>query len=141
MKQYLTYCEKDTKDLAEKVARDLHGVIALTGELGTGKTIFVQGFAKGLGIKDKIISPSFVLIHQHKIPNTAKVLYHVDLYRVESTKDLQQLGLDEILADPDNIVLIEWAEKAKSLLPENSVRINIKRINETTRQISITNLL
>lgn len=134
MKQYLTNSERETKDLAKKLAKQLNGVIALTGELGAGKTIFTQGFAEGLGIKDKIISPTFVLIRQHKIPNTSKTLFHIDLYRTENFKEL---GLQEIMDNPNNIVLIEWAEKVKKILPKNTTYINIKSLSEDEREIII----
>src|SRR3989338_1835026 len=112
MGQFISSSEKETKQIAGRFARQItRGVIALSGELGAGKTTFVQGFAKGLGIKEKIISPTFVLIRQHLIPNNTKTLYHIDLYRLENKADLKQIGLEEILLDPDNIVLIEWAEK------------------------------
>ena len=123
MKKFISHSEKETKDLAKKLAKNLTGVIALTGELGAGKTIFVQGFAEGLGIKDKIISPTFVLIRQHKIPKSSRMLYHIDLYRLE---DFAELGLQEITEDPNNIVLIEWAEKLKEL-PKNTIKISIQK--------------
>lgn len=144
--QYTTNSEKETKKLAEKIAqwiRQAHyiNVVALTGELGAGKTTFVQGFAKGLGIKDKIISPTFVLIRQHLIPKTKKilpagrqVLFHVDLYRINS---FQELGLKEILKNPDNVVLIEWAEKLNYLSPKNSKKIIIEKLEGDKRIITI----
>lgn len=137
MKQYLTFSEKETKNLAQKLAKDLRGVLALTGELGVGKTTFVQGFAKRLGIKEKIISPTFVLIRQHKILNSKKILYHIDLYRLDSAKDFKQLGIEEIWADPENIVLIEWAEKAKKILPKNTTYITFENLGESKRKITV----
>ena len=134
MEQYLTNSEEATKNLAKKLAKKLKGVIALIGELGSGKTTFVQGFAKGLGIKEKIISPTFVLIRQHKIPDTSKTLYHIDLYRLEN---FMELGLPEILSNSDNIVLIEWAEKAKNLLPKNTTFINFRTLSANKREIII----
>src|SRR3989344_5449080 len=111
VKQYLTYSEKETKDLAKKLAKNFKGgVIGLFGELGAGKTMFTQGFANGLGIKEKIISPTFVLIRQHKIPNSNNLLFHVDLYRLEKLKDLKQLGLRDSWSNPKDMVLIEWAD-------------------------------
>src|SRR3989344_7689732 len=110
MAKYLSSSEKQTQQIARQLAkmvRQAHHkrkVFALTGELGVGKTIFVQGFAKGLGVKDKIISPTFVLIHQHKIPSTAKTLYHLDLYRLEDTVNSKELGLEEIWSNPGNYV-------------------------------------
>lgn len=130
--------EEETKKIATKLAKQVsHGVIALTGELGAGKTVFVQGFAKGLGIKEKIISPTFVLIRQHQIPKLNKTLFHIDLCRLENLKDLKQLGLEEILFNPNNIVLIEWAEKLEKLLPKNATKINIERLKENKRLITI----
>lgn len=140
MKQIITHSEKETKELARKLAKKItHGVIALTGDLGAGKTTFVQGFAKGLGIKDKIISPTFVLIRQHKIPKSKKTLYHVDLYRIEELEDIKHLGIEEILKNPHNIVLIEWAEKMENLLPKGTVKISIHKEQADKRRFIIHN--
>lgn len=137
MKQYITGSEKETRNLGKKHASYLHGVIALSGELGAGKTTFVQGFGKGLGIKEKIISPSFVLIRQHKIPKSKSIFFHVDLYRLEDEKNLRQLGIEELWADSNSIVLIEWAEKAKRFLPNGTTYINFKSLGETKRKITV----
>lgn len=139
MEKYISNSEEKTKKIAAKIAQANTGnLFALNGDLGAGKTVFVQGFAKGLGIQEKIISPTFVLIRQHKIPESKKILYHIDLYRLEETKDLGRLGLEEILADPNNIVLIEWAKKIKKLLPENTNWISIKAVSEDSRQITVS---
>lgn len=135
MEEYLSNSEQKTKQIAAKLARENKGnVFALTGELGAGKTIFVQGFAKGLGIQEKIISPTFVLIRQHKIPDSKKTLYHIDLYRIAETTNL---GLEEILFSQDNIVLIEWAEKLKKL-PKGTIKISIQKEGLYSRLISIS---
>lgn len=128
MKKFVTKTAEETKLLASKLARKHRGnIIALMGELGSGKTTFVQGFAKGLGVKEKIISPTFVLIKQYS------TLYHVDLYRVEN---FQELGLEEILANPNNIVLIEWAEKLTNL-PKNTIKITFEKLEGDKRLITI----
>lgn len=133
--QYITNSEKETKKLAEKLAKNpSSNIIALTGELGAGKTIFAQGFAKGLGIKEKIISPTFVLVRQHKIPKMKKIFYHIDLYRIEQ---FESLGLKEIMADQSNIVLIEWAEKLKDL-PKNAIKILIQKQDSSKRVITLS---
>ncbi|MBI4035449.1 tRNA (adenosine(37)-N6)-threonylcarbamoyltransferase complex ATPase subunit type 1 TsaE [Candidatus Daviesbacteria bacterium] len=138
MAQILTHSEQQTRQFAKKMAKKFSsGVIALTGELGAGKTIFVQGFAQGLGVKEKIISPTFVLIRQHKIPNTKKILFHVDLYRLDIDQDIKQIGLSEILSDRENIILIEWAEKIKNLLPKKTLFINIEKITKNQRKITL----
>lgn len=129
--------EKDTKQIAQKLAKKIdHGVIALSGNLGTGKTTFVQGFAKGLGISEKIISPTFVLIRQHQIPSINKVLYHIDLYRLEEW-EIKNLGLEDLLNDSNNLILIEWANKIKHLLPKKTINITIKVLDKNSREINI----
>lgn len=129
-----------TKAIASRLAKEInHGIIALTGDLGAGKTTFTQGIARGLGIKDKIISPTFVLIRQHQIPKTKKILYHIDLYRLEGNIDIKSLGIEEIIRSPNNIVLIEWAEKIKEYLPKDTIFISIKIIDKNNREIYIEN--
>jgi len=140
--KYISYSDIETKQIAENFARNLKSnIIALTGELGAGKTTFTQGFAKGLGINDKIISPTFVLVRQHKIPTPvgrayySGIFYHIDLYRLENIKDLKQLGLEEFWSNPENIVLIEWAEKIKASLPKNTIWISFKSMSSNQREI------
>ncbi len=139
MKQYLSKSEQETKKIAHRLAQTFNsGIIALTGELGAGKTIFVQGFAKGLKIKDKIISPTFVLIRQHKIPKKNKMLFHIDLYRLSDNLNIQDLGLEEICSNKNNIVLIEWAEKLKEL-PKGTIKISIQKEGLDKRRFIIHN--
>lgn len=120
----------ETQSFAQKLSKDFlgkGGVIALMGELGAGKTTFSQGFAKGLGISEKIISPTFVLIRQHQVPKQDQIFYHLDLYRLEGQINIEELGLKEIFENPRNIILIEWADKIENLLPENSLKIKIEK--------------
>lgn len=138
MKQYKSASAEETKKIAANLAKEItQGVIALSGNLGAGKTTFVQGFARSLGIKDRIISPSFVLIRQHPIPKTKKILYHIDLYRLVDEKEFNQLGLTDLYSDPNNIVLIEWAEKLKDL-PAKTIKINIEKKENNKRLIIIS---
>lgn len=138
MKRYFSKSAVETKAIAAKLAKGKSlGVIALSGELGSGKTTFVQGFAKGLGIKEKIISPTFVLMRHHQIPKTEKVLFHIDLYRLEKDKEFNDLGITEILNNP-NQVIIEWAEKLKKL-PKGAIKISIKKAGLSRRIIIIHN--
>ena len=119
------------------VRQTRHGnIFALTGKLGAGKTIFAQGFAKGLRIKDKIISPTFVLVRQHKIPYSKGIFYHVDLYRLEGNINPKDLGLENFWSNPKNIVLIEWAEKLENL-PENAMNIRIEKVTDNKRGLEI----
>lgn len=138
MKQLLSTSEEETRKIALKLGGEIKtGVIALTGELGAGKTTFVQGYAKALGIKDKIISPTFVLIRQHKIPDNEKVLYHIDLYRLEGKIDIKQLGIEELF-NSNNIIIIEWAEKIEKDLPKKTIKISLKKVTENERLITVS---
>ena len=148
--------EKQTQKIAgslvQKIIKTKLGknaiVIALEGELGAGKTTFVKGFAKALGIKSHITSPTFVILKKFQIPRFAKasarransrfqILFHIDAYRLHNHRDLITLGIKEIIADPANIVLIEWAERVKKILPKKYIGVHIDHINEHTRKINI----
>lgn len=118
-------------------------VIALDGELGAGKTTFVQGFVRGLGVKEEVSSPTFLImkkveLHKHgiKAKSNFKNLYHLDCYRLKSGRDLFDLGIKEILEDKENIVLIEWAKNVKSILPKDIIRIEFEYKNEKERSIN-----
>jgi len=129
---------KETQKIAKDIAKNYKGgVIALIGDLGAGKTTFTQGFAEGLGIKDKIISPTFVLMRQHPVPNSKKVLYHIDLYRLEGEINIRELGISELIDDTEAIVLIEWAEKIEQKLPDNTLKINFRKAEEDLRIIEV----
>ena len=95
-------------------------VISLEGELGSGKTTFTQGFAKGLGVKENPRSPTFVIMRVYAIHS--RRLIHIDAYRVKS-KDLKMLGCHDLIKNPQNIILIEWGNKIKNILPTGSLRI------------------
>ncbi len=96
-------------------------VVALVGELGAGKTTFAQGFAHALGVKEKIQSPTFVLLKIYKIKKgTVRHLVHIDCYRINSPKDMLHLGFKNLLRDKDAIIVIEWAERVRRLLPKHT---------------------
>ena len=115
-------------------------MVALSGELGSGKTTFTQGFAEGLGITSRILSPTFILMRFYELEGWGRSFYHIDLYRLEAgiREEMANLGIFDIFGDPNNIVLIEWAEKAEGLLPENTVWVKFDRINENERKITVT---
>ncbi len=114
-------------------------VVSLSGDLGAGKTVLVRGLARILGIKSKIKSPTFTLMKKYKIPRSknSKFLYHLDCYRLKNHKDLLVLGIDDILKDKENIVMIEWPERVKKILPKKHIKVSIDHVNENTRKISI----
>ncbi len=129
-----------TKDIANKLAERFRngGIIALSGRLGAGKTTFAQGFARGLGIEDKIISPTYLIIRQYRIPGQTNFFYHIDLYRLEDI-NLKETGLSEIFGELSNIVLIEWADKILQDLPDSAEKIKLKKISENRHEIQVTN--
>ncbi|HBB76160.1 MAG: hypothetical protein UT87_C0001G0032 [Candidatus Levybacteria bacterium GW2011_GWC1_40_19] len=142
MRRTISKSPEETKKIAGKIVSNLKagGVIALFGELGSGKTTFAQGLAEGLGIKERIISPTFVLVREHRIKNyesRIRKLYHIDLYRVESESELGSIGFREILSNPENIVVIEWAEKAQELLPEKRIEVHMEHEGEFQRKLRI----
>ncbi|MBI5465102.1 tRNA (adenosine(37)-N6)-threonylcarbamoyltransferase complex ATPase subunit type 1 TsaE, partial [Candidatus Gottesmanbacteria bacterium] len=111
-------------------------VLALYGELGSGKTTFVQGLAQGLKIKKRIISPTFVFIRPYAISHKQYTFYHIDLYRIEKLEDTRGLGLEEILDNPTNIIAIEWAEKIGNILPKKRIDVKFEILGENGRRIT-----
>lgn len=139
-KIFLTKNSDETKNLAGEIGKDLKdgGVLALFGNLGSGKTTFVQGLAKSLGIKERIISPTFIIIRKYKVSNTkyqVSNFYHVDLYRVQNDRQIEE-ELKEIFSSKNGIVAIEWTEKLEKL-PKRRIEIYFEHISENERKITI----
>ncbi|MBI5449547.1 tRNA (adenosine(37)-N6)-threonylcarbamoyltransferase complex ATPase subunit type 1 TsaE [Candidatus Gottesmanbacteria bacterium] len=116
----------ETMSLAGQVAENCRApaVICLYGELGSGKTTFVQGFAKALRITSRLLSPTFVIVRRYQIPKKPLALYHFDLYRTDSVKEIEDIGVAEILSDSHAYVLIEWADKLGGLMPKNRLEVH-----------------
>lgn len=132
---------EETKNLGKNFGAGLKGgeVLALSGDLGAGKTTFVQGLAEGLGITDRVMSPTFLLMREHSLPKFGGKLYHIDLYRLENNVDqeIENLGIIDYWEKPENIVVIEWAEKAKSVLPPSTTWITFENISDNERIITV----
>ncbi len=128
--KYTSKSIEDTMELAENIESEKFPgmVICLIGELGSGKTVFVKGFAKSLGIEDTITSPTFTLIKEYT--NSEMPLYHMDVYRLEG--DPSTLGLYDYF-NKDAICIIEWADLIENQLPEERLEIKFKVIDEDTR--------
>lgn len=135
---------KDTASIAKEFARNLEPrtggatVIALSGELGSGKTTFTKSFAEAFGVKaEDITSPTFVI--QKKFPVEGrghwKTLVHMDAYRLEKSEEIEHLGWKELLADKGNIILIEWPENIGRALPKYAQRISFSYKGENSREI------
>ena len=148
--KFITKNFEETQKLGEELAGEIKDgtVVALYGDLGSGKTTFVQGFAKGLGINKRLISPTYIILRTYKIKLKTKNLklktsvqevknfYHVDLYRIQNGEDIREIGLDEIIENGNDIVAIEWAEKLGYLLPKKRIDIYFKS-QDDTREITI----
>lgn len=108
-------------------------IVALVGELGAGKTCFIQGLVCGLGVTTRATSPTFVLINQYRgrVP-----VYHVDAYRTESLVELEDLGLPELFAGP-GVTVVEWADKLRPLLPPGTIEVAIAGVGDEPRTITI----
>ncbi|MBP9821992.1 MAG: tRNA (adenosine(37)-N6)-threonylcarbamoyltransferase complex ATPase subunit type 1 TsaE [Candidatus Pacebacteria bacterium] len=147
---HVSYSPEDTQRFAREQAllliKEANGqplVIALEGELGAGKTTFTQAFAKALGVKENLKSPTFVLMKHYSlkdIPNY-QTLYHFDCYRLNSSADLIPLGTKEIINQPGVIVLMEWAERVGDILPRNHWVIKIEHVSEQQRNISVAKVI
>lgn len=132
--------EKIAAELAQKIflqqTQNKATVVALEGELGAGKTTFVKAFAKALGVKEKLSSPTFVIMRSYQLSTASyQLLVHIDAYRLDGGEELELLGIDDIFTGPENIVLIEWAERVADILPAKHLTIHIDHISENERKI------
>lgn len=139
---------EETEELAQRVARWIVKqkpnqkalVLALTGKLGSGKTTFVQDLAQSLGVEEKILSPTFVILKKFDLPSlNFETFYHVDCYRIEDPEELLKLGFEEIVQDPQNVVVIEWADKVKSTLPSHYLKLDFE-VEGRERKINIKSI-
>ena len=133
----VSHSEEETIALAEKIISlfRVGDVLILSGKLGSGKTVFVRGLAKALGIDEELVnSPSFTIVNEYpgKPP-----LYHFDLYRLNDESELYEIGWDEYL-NRNGLVVIEWGEKAESFLPDKYYKIIFNILDESQREINIT---
>ncbi|MEK7652779.1 MAG: tRNA (adenosine(37)-N6)-threonylcarbamoyltransferase complex ATPase subunit type 1 TsaE [Patescibacteria group bacterium] len=139
---------KETKNIAKNFLQKLKSdtkkavVVGLHGDLGSGKTTFVQFVAEMLGTKENITSPTFVIEKIYKIENYnwPKRLIHIDAYRLKCGEELRILGFEEILNDQENLILIEWPENVYDILPKNILKIEFEFIDENTRKINSKDL-
>ena len=132
----VTSSPEETEALGERLARTLDpgAVVALIGELGAGKTCFIRGLVRGLGVTTGATSPTFVLINEYR----GRVLvHHADLYRVESLAEIVDLGLPELFAAADAVTVVEWADKLGALLPADAIRVHIDGAGDEPRRIRI----
>jgi tRNA threonylcarbamoyladenosine biosynthesis protein TsaE len=132
----ITHSAEETIAFGRSLASELSPplIVTLRGDLGAGKTTLVKGIAEGFGAarSEDVTSPTFTLIHEYRGPKVT--LYHIDLYRIDTERELETLGLDDLLA-PDCILLIEWAEKFPRLQRDHGIEIALERVGDTERRI------
>ncbi len=141
METFLVQNKKQTENLAKMLAKEILKyknnkkqalVFGFVGNLGAGKTTYIQSFTKGLGIRGRLTSPTFVLMKKYGN------LYHLDCYRIKDHKDVLALDFAEIINEPKNIIAIEWAEKIKKVLPKDTIWIKFKILPNNKRKIEIS---
>jgi len=136
-KKIITSSELETYKLGQAEGNNCSGgeIYLLCGDLGAGKTKFTQGLAAGLGIKDRVNSPTFNILKLYKVGGKVKSLCHVDTYRLQSEKDLELLGISEFFASSKTVTVIEWAEKIKKIWPSGARIVEFRSLGVTKREI------
>lgn len=141
MGKFATNSEKETMNIAESLAKKIKTgkVFALSGDLGAGKTVFVRGFLRGLGYKSRVNSPTFVLMKIYNIKKHPKIkqVCHIDAYRLKAAADLEAIGGLEYFKRKDAVVLIEWPQRIKKILPKSCKTVKIKHKQENKREVEI----
>ena len=135
---YRTFSEDETISLGRELGGTLQGVVLLIGNLGAGKTTLAKGIVEGRGVTsgDNVSSPTFTLVHQYGDDST-EVIFHIDLYRLDEEREVETLGLRDLFAG-SSLVLLEWAERFPSLLPERRTEVRIRALDDEEREIAIT---
>ena len=137
-REFTTKSAEETIALGRELASMLAPpkVVVLRGDLGAGKTTLVKGIAEGFqaASEEDVTSPTFTLIHEYRGP--AAMVYHIDLYRIDTQRELDTLALDDLMNE-NSVLLIEWGEKFERFARERDVEIELKRVSETKRIISI----
>lgn len=146
MIEIITKSAEETKKIAANLAQDLKKqplskyafIIALEGNLGSGKTTFIQGLASGLKIKENILSPTFLILKQFPINSRHSYanFYHIDAYRLKNPVEILELGFKDLIKNPENLILIEWAEKIKTILPKDALKITFTNIGKNRRELT-----
>lgn len=149
-----TRSTEETKALAADFAEaaEAGDIVALSGDLGAGKTTFVQGLLEALGAEGPYVSPTFVIMKQYDLPESRsgaglaapsptgiRRVYHVDAYRIDDPSEMAKLGSEEWFADPEGLTLIEWPEKLGDVIPSSAKKISFRWISDTEREIIIEN--
>lgn len=133
-----TLAPSQTKNIASQMAKNYKNgcLICLYGDLGSGKTVFAKGFATSLGIPEKSIkSPTYTFLREYKTKKGN--FYHFDFYRIEESDDLLNKSLEEIFSRKNNWIVIEWADRIRSILPDKRIDVHFEYIDQFTRKITV----
>ena len=133
---YLTRTQTETEQLGERVAKALPAggvVLALYGELGAGKTAFVRGLARGLGVEDEIVSPTFTIVNEY---TGSRELFHFDMYRLGGADELFDIGWEDYLSR-EGVCAVEWSENVPEAFDGSEIRVTIDKTPENTRRITV----
>ncbi len=136
--EFISRSARQTSRLGARLGALLEGgdVVALEGELGTGKTVFAQGIGRGWGATAPLTSPTFILIRRHERPQSSVKLYHIDLYRLNSVEEIIDLGLEELLGDLRTVSVVEWANQASEVFSEEHLWVQLRWIDEYRRSLT-----
>lgn len=135
--RFISHSISETIRAGQQLGALLHAgdVVCLSGDLGAGKTALTQGIGSGWGAQEPVTSPTFTLVHEHRRASDALVLYHVDCYRLQGAADAWSIGLEDLLAGSDVIVL-EWPENVADVLPAERLWIDLTLVSDTARQLT-----
>ncbi len=136
--EFISLSPDQTRRLGARLGALLRGgeVVALEGNLGSGKTVFAQGVGRGWGSDTHLISPTFILVRRHTRPQNDQHLYHIDLYRLESEPEVEALGLEELLGDPEVVCLVEWPGRAPEIFPDEHLWVTLRWVDEHRRSLT-----
>jgi tRNA threonylcarbamoyladenosine biosynthesis protein TsaE len=146
---FISHSLAETENFARDFVKKLTGggrikvaaVVGLYGDLGSGKTTLAQAVGRALGVTDSIQSPTFVIEKKYKTSNPIYgYLVHVDAYRLSGGEELRKLGFEELLADSNNLILVEWADRVADVLPPDHIKLHFKFVDENTREFSISSM-
>jgi tRNA threonylcarbamoyladenosine biosynthesis protein TsaE len=146
-----TFSQNEIPEIARDLLKNLGArsqslgasILALSGDLGAGKTTLCQAIARELGVKENVVSPTFVIMKMYDIDPArsqslgASRLIHIDAYRLESSSELEKLGWKEIISDSQNLILIEWPEKVQDIIPKDSHLVSLSHVEEGVRAVQI----
>ena len=136
--EFVTNSPEETEELGERLGRALSpgDVVAFTGDLGAGKTAFTRGIARGLGIGDRVTSPTFAIVNEYRSDEGGELIYHFDFYRIKKLSEVYDMGYEDYFYS-GALCFIEWPELVEDLLPGDAVKVNIEELEDGSRCITL----